>query len=451
MISKIRNKKGFTIIELMVVIIIIGILVLLATPKLLGYAKDAKLSQIKNDVKAHENAIATERISSDKFIDDWDTVDSIDLEEFRNSNSLFDKRGVVVDSVFSDSYLKIPSNLINSKLKGDFIVTKGGRVFYHDETFNVDNEESEQSGPSDIDLGMESDFKWIDISELDVDVDGYFQYVGTGEEIVEIPHVIQGVEITSYLLMFSETGADVKKVISTNRNVSDMKGMFSESQVTSLDLSEFDTSNVKYMNGMFANLNVESLDLSSFDTSKVIHMSGMFNRSEMTNLDLSSFDTSNVTLMEGMFVNSKLTTLDLSNFDTSNVTVMNNVEEDDLHLERGMFQGSESETIILGENFTVDKVESFINMFRNSKVSEIIGLNNLNPSNATDVAHMFSYTESLTSLDLSLFNISKVSSLSEMFYGSSVEKVFVYSREDAERLSNSLINPSRIHFIFYHK
>lgn len=44
------DKKGFTIVELLAVIAIVGILVLLAAPSLLGQSKKAKESAIKNDL-----------------------------------------------------------------------------------------------------------------------------------------------------------------------------------------------------------------------------------------------------------------------------------------------------------------------------------------------------------------------------------------------------------------
>lgn len=52
-----NRKAGFTIIELIVVIAVIAILVLLATPKFLGYTQKAKTTQILNDVKAAENTL----------------------------------------------------------------------------------------------------------------------------------------------------------------------------------------------------------------------------------------------------------------------------------------------------------------------------------------------------------------------------------------------------------
>ena len=62
-----NSKKGFTIIELIVVMSVIGILVLLAIPKFMGYTEKAKLTEIKSNTKQVENA--AERYYMDK--QDW--------------------------------------------------------------------------------------------------------------------------------------------------------------------------------------------------------------------------------------------------------------------------------------------------------------------------------------------------------------------------------------------
>ncbi|UKI58164.1 MAG: DUF285 domain-containing protein [Clostridium sp.] len=49
----------------------------------------------------------------------------------------------------------------------------------------------------------------------------------------------------------------------------------------------------------------------------------MFSYSKATTIDVSNFDTSNVISMEQMFANSMVKRLDVRNFDTSNVTDMN--------------------------------------------------------------------------------------------------------------------------------
>ncbi|EAE8308498.1 BspA family leucine-rich repeat surface protein [Listeria monocytogenes] len=78
--------------------------------------------------------------------------------------------------------------------------------------------------------------------------------------------------------------------------------LFLKSVVTSLDLSNLDTSNVTRMRSMFSYCAATSLDLSNFDTSNVTDTSLMFSdTSSLTSLDLSNFDTSRVTTMIAMF------------------------------------------------------------------------------------------------------------------------------------------------------
>ncbi|EAE1300658.1 BspA family leucine-rich repeat surface protein [Listeria monocytogenes] len=117
--------------------------------------------------------------------------------------------------------------------------------------------------------------------------------------------------------------------------------LFSYIHATSLDLSNFDTSEVTIMRYMFFKSSITSLDLSNFDTSKVTDMSWMFSESATASLDLSSFDTSSVTSMRGMFYESAATSIDVSSFDTSQVT--------DMHY---MFaNASQLQNITLGSQF----------------------------------------------------------------------------------------------------
>lgn len=49
--KNIKNKKGFTLIELIVVIAILGILMLILVPSFLGYAEDAKEQVVKANTR----------------------------------------------------------------------------------------------------------------------------------------------------------------------------------------------------------------------------------------------------------------------------------------------------------------------------------------------------------------------------------------------------------------
>ena len=128
--------------------------------------------------------------------------------------------------------------------------------------------------------------------------------------------------------LFSEF-RKVKKIDLNNLNTSNVTNMnhlfnFCENLIN-LDLSSFDTIKVKDMNSMFSvNRNLENINFGNkFDTSNVTNMGSMFNTcSSLTSLDLSNFNTSQVTDMSYMFVEFPNIELNLSGFVTSNVINM---------------------------------------------------------------------------------------------------------------------------------
>ena len=116
--------------------------------------------------------------------------------------------------------------------------------------------------------------------------------------------------------------------VTDTSSVTNMHGMFNGPHLlTTLDLSNFNTSSVTDMSYMFVMIKLTTLDVSSFDTSSVTNMLRMFHACrDLTTLDLSNFDTSSVTDMSYMFNENKdLTSLDVSSFDTSSVTTMYNM------------------------------------------------------------------------------------------------------------------------------
>lgn len=110
---------------------------------------------------------------------------------------------------------------------------------------------------------------------------GTFRYIGSHKYVI-IPHVIKGVNVTSYKEMFRESTSTTLGVASDNLNITDMNSMFYLSKATTLDLSSFNTSNVTNMQGMFGASPATTLDLSSFDTSNVTNMSWTFYGSKAT-------------------------------------------------------------------------------------------------------------------------------------------------------------------------
>ena len=62
-----RNARGFTLIEIMVVVIIIGLLAAFIVPKVIGQVDQAKISKAKADIQALEAALTMYRIDNSRF------------------------------------------------------------------------------------------------------------------------------------------------------------------------------------------------------------------------------------------------------------------------------------------------------------------------------------------------------------------------------------------------
>ncbi len=154
----------------------------------------------------------------------------------------------------------------------------------------------------------------------------------------------------------------------------------------------------------------------------------------LTSLNLSNFNTSSVTNMSNMFYMCALTSLDLSNFNTSSVTNMNN-----------MFGNCEFLTSLDLSNFNTSSVTNMASMFAICNVLTSLNLSNFNTSKVKDMSFMFSYCGKFTSLDLSSFDTSKVTNMSSMFsYCSELKTIYVNSSKwvispgcDTDRMFNS--------------
>ena len=231
--------------------------------------------------------------------------------------------------------------------------------------------------------------------------------------------------VTNMSFMFYSSKATTLDVSNFNTSkVTDMYYMFYKSQATTLDVSNFDTSKVTNMSYMFYDTKATTLDLSNFDTSKVTNMSVMFGNSQAITLDVSNFNTSNVTNMASMFSSSQATVIDVSNFDTSNVTLMGS-----------MFYNSKATTLDLS-NFDTSNVTNMYSMFDGSKATTI-DVSNFDTSNVTNMTDMFSGSQA-TTLNLSSFDTSNVISMSNMFDSSySLTTIYVSNNFKTDKVTRS--------------
>ncbi|HVT14150.1 MAG TPA: type II secretion system major pseudopilin GspG [Fimbriimonadaceae bacterium] len=75
--AKKRTRRGFTLIELMVVILILAILAALIVPRLFGQQDQAKIAKAQADISELKNALARFRVDNDRFPTDQEGLTAL--------------------------------------------------------------------------------------------------------------------------------------------------------------------------------------------------------------------------------------------------------------------------------------------------------------------------------------------------------------------------------------
>lgn len=120
------KKQGFSLIELIVVMAVIAILVLLATPWFMNYVMDSRTTNITNDVKVAEGLVEEYLVHANALPTDWNVATDI------NSSTIYDTDGELSGELTGTYYI-IKGDVLNkigSKLDGDFLTNESGKVYY---------------------------------------------------------------------------------------------------------------------------------------------------------------------------------------------------------------------------------------------------------------------------------------------------------------------------------
>lgn len=189
--------------------------------------------------------------------------------------------------------------------------------------------------------------------------------------------------------------------------VNNMHGVFWGCRFKSIDLSRWDTSNVTDMSAMFKYAYIETADFNCININKVTDMTEMFYQcTSLTTLDIGEWSLDGVDAT-GMFsACSELLTVRICTSDVSKPIRTTN-----------MFSRCGKLKSIDLSGIDASEITALDNMFSNCvSLVSIIGMNNFNPIKVTSLAGIFNNCASLEKLDLSHWNLNKVTNISKMFY-----------------------------------
>jgi len=102
-----KDEKGFTLIELMVVVIIIGILIAILVPNFLGRVDEAKESRVKAELNSIATAAQMYRIDNEE--NNWPSELS-DLEEYGIDSDAKDPWGGNYEISTSDNVFTVSND-----------------------------------------------------------------------------------------------------------------------------------------------------------------------------------------------------------------------------------------------------------------------------------------------------------------------------------------------------
>lgn len=144
-----QNRKGFTLIELIVVMAVLGFLVALAVPKFIGYTQKAEVKRIQSDTRAIGTLVDAHLVTGEK-LEGVETLQDTELQNYINEGRLYDLKGQAAN-VKPGEYTLLGDNFTSdSKLEGQFYANDMGDIYYvHNKVVNADNAENAGSPDSE--------------------------------------------------------------------------------------------------------------------------------------------------------------------------------------------------------------------------------------------------------------------------------------------------------------
>ena len=277
-----KNKKGFTLVELLAVIAILAILVIIALPNVINMYNKAQKETFLTETKKIYSEAEKKYISSSI---NGNTVKKISSEDNSKLNMtgkklqyciILNNNGKVNNMKVSNG--KWIASLDNNKSIEDLTIDDL-------EEGNLDDYNCTQNAPNvpkpiyctfggDMVQGVEYvngqyTYRYKQQGAYSSTTDLAWNNIGTDG---------WGVQLTDKASTDAVTGSVCTYI--NNVPVTSMAYMYYKSKTSSINLTNVNTSKVTSMRFMFTATQVTSLDLSNFDTNKVTDMFGIFQETQ---------------------------------------------------------------------------------------------------------------------------------------------------------------------------
>ena len=430
-IYKCNSEKGFTLVELLAVIVILAIIMLIAIPSVLNVMTTAKRQAFKEYIDKVALATQNKYTESQLYNNVTPSVVIYNIEKDLGLTSTGEYKGYTLVDSNKDIYVTLyDKEFAVSGLKWN----------------NIDNEKVVTvASISSSELSREGLATVVGISNYSYFEDGELK---TGEVVLKKAIMTSGSVFNTYIKRlandesFSASSADRKiKHVKFTRNISSAP----ESKVSVSDATsekriyvwwEEGTqtiyvgceNNIIYLSKdasyMFHYLvNVEDIDFSHFlsdDTTSLYRFASECFK--LKSVDLKHFNTSKVTNFRAVFLDcAEITSLDLSTWETSNATEIGY-----------MFSGTTNLKSLNISNFNTSRVTRMENLFQKSGLKEI-HIESFDTSNVKEMSYSFGHAPNLERIYVSnKFTVAAVTSTSPLFTGSTKLQNFDASKVSKE-------------------
>ncbi|HEY2775664.1 MAG TPA: type II secretion system major pseudopilin GspG [Candidatus Binatia bacterium] len=136
--KKANRQKGFTLIEILVVVLILGLLISIAAPKLIGRTDDAKVVKARADIAAISQALNLYKLDSGNYPNSDQGLDALAEKPSRGDVPRNWREGGYLDKVPVDPW------------DGPYLYASDGRTFVL-RSLGADGKEGGDGYDADID------------------------------------------------------------------------------------------------------------------------------------------------------------------------------------------------------------------------------------------------------------------------------------------------------------